>query len=211
MHALFDKVKWVLYTAKHVAVALQSPCTKTQPTTVVEWKNRYQKFKKYKLPKRFTKIKWNSTWPTSGSSGNGSTIASAQRATERGKNIYIWSELLNCAIHIAHKQAAFCWWLTPSTIVSNSNLSFRIFANCCSSVENGCSRPRERERARETESLLLIGYKALHFCSGNLWHVCCCRCRINVRPMHISHLWIAAAIIISDNFRNEILNAIWLN
>lgn len=37
------------------------------------------------------------------------------------------------------------------------------------------------------------------------------RCRINIHIWSMLHLWVVAAIIKRDNFRNEILNAIWLN
>lgn len=130
-------------------------------------------FQKYKLPKRFTKIKWNSTWPTRSARGE---------RTERNKRKEIWTiQLYRPSLsirdaHILYASFGFCWWLWhPQPTFLTVIYHWKFCTNCSDNTKTKTNggrwvREREREPAHCTLLLLMEGTGTISPC--NLWHVC---------------------------------------
>lgn len=123
-YTLYDKVKkWVCceWPIVRPSFSLKKKKTKNNKQNNLvqqqqQQKNHPPQIQKYILPKRFTKIKWNSTC-----SGRQKTEWTAQASRWRAMHI---ARIEHCTVHTPWMQFGFCSWLTPSATVSNSNLSF---------------------------------------------------------------------------------------
>lgn len=198
VHALFDKVKkWVCREWSVIAATFPSKKGKTNKPILcaaTAHKKTPPQIQKYILPKPFTKIKWNST--CSGRVGKKHTH------TKLFKRI-VCAQTMHIAIWM---QFCFCSWLTPSATVSNSNLSF---IRKRAAVQQKWTAFDRIKRTQFSYAIYDM-YVAVVVATATAVAVSA-RCRINIHIWSMLHLWVVAAIIKRDNFRNEILNAIWLN